>query len=168
MTAKRSAYTIRFSGLGPGRYEYTFHIGEDFFADRPESIIQKAEAEAVVILHKASTNQIELRINGKIWVECVRCLEPFEMPVSVEKTMLIRQVDNPNPEEDDDDRIHISNAAHEIDARPLLYDYLTLQVPYRPVHEDPPCDPELLKFLASDPDQEEKDTWNALRNIKLN
>lgn len=168
MTAKRSAYSIRFSGLGAGRYEYRFHIGDDFFAEQPDSVIQQVDAEAVVVLHKAATIQLELRLDGKITVECVRCLDPLSIPVLVEKTMLVRQVENPNPEEDDDDRIHIAMDAHEIDAAPLLRDYLLLQVPYRPVHENPECDPEILKFLATEPTQEQKDTWSALRNIKLN
>lgn len=179
MTVQRPEYSVKFTGLPPGTHEFRFQIGQEFFRGRTESIIMNADIEAVVTLTKGGTMQLELKCFGWVEVECVRCLEPVRIPVDVEKNLLVRQVENPRPEDDDDDAIHIANHAHAIDLETVLYDYLTLQVPYSPVHPDqengePGCNPEILKFLRKEENTDEKsdekgsDTWEALKNIKLN
>jgi uncharacterized protein len=177
MTAHRSAYTIKFSGLPNGIHAFRFTIDGRFFSNREESIIHDAGIEALVNLNKATTLQLEIRLTGEVVTDCARCLEPVTIPVNVEKHLLVRMVDDPNPEYDDDDSIQVASRAHEIDLEKVFYDYLTLEVPYSPVHQDlengePGCDPEILKFLQQEKESkaEKKDegTWDALKNIKLN
>jgi uncharacterized protein len=179
MTAQRPEYSVKFTGLTAGTHTFRFDIGQDLFRDRTESIIMNADIQAIVDLVKGGTMQLDLKLSGWVEVECARCLEPVRIPVDVQKSLLVRQVENPRPEDDDDDAIHIANHAHAIDLESVLYDYLTLQVPYRTVHPDkengePGCNPEILKFLRSEGAEEEKseekgnDTWDALRNIRLN
>lgn len=180
MTVHRSEYAIKFTGLPNGVHEFGFAITGKFFQNREDTIIHGADIQAHVSLTKGTTMQLGIRMQGYVLVDCVRCLEPVQTPIDMEKTMLVRQVENPNPDDDDDDAINIALHAHEIDLEKIFYDYLTLQVPYSPVHEDkesgePGCDPEILQFLQKKADNEEDDdddenggTWDALKNIKLN
>ena len=177
MTAHRSAYTIKFSGLPLGMHAFAFTIGPDFFSQHEDSIIHEAKVEANVNLSKSTTLQLDIRLNGEVIVDCARCLEPVTIPVDVEKHLLVRMVEKPNPEDDDDDAIQIAENAHEIDLEKVFFDYLTLEVPYSPVHPDqedgtPGCDPEVLKFIqqsqADAAEHKEEGTWDALKNIKLN
>jgi uncharacterized metal-binding protein YceD (DUF177 family) len=177
MTVPRSAYAIKFTGLPNGLHEFRFEIDGRFFSQHEDSIIQNADIEAVATLNKATTLQLTIAMKGQVEVECVRCLEPVTIPLEVEKTLLVRQVEKPNPEDDDDDSIQIASNAHEIALEKVFYDYLTLQVPYSPVHADkengePGCNPEILKYLKREDDNKKEDgdegTWDALKNIKLN
>lgn len=178
MTVHRSAYAIKFTGLPNGIHDFRFELNGRFFENHEDAIIQEAEVEAIVQLNKGTTMRLAIRLAGKVEVECVRCLELVTIPVEVDKNLLVRMVDKPNPEDDDDDSIQIASHAHEIDLEKVFYDYLTLEVPYSPVHPDnadgtPGCDPEVLKFLSKGNDEEKGDegnegTWDALKDIKLN
>lgn len=135
----------------------------------------------LAVLHKGSgAMQLSLKMEGEVEVECVRCLESFKWPVLIEKTLVVRMVDHPENEDDDDDAIHIAKVAHDIELSNTLYDFVSLEVPYNPVHlplEDGSdgCDPEVLKHLqqpgaAPEPEAGDAtdDRWAALRKIKLN
>jgi uncharacterized protein len=173
----RSAYLIKYTGLPVGDHEFDYEIGDTFFKNHEGSIIVKAAIKAGVILHKSSSSMhLTLKLNGTVWVECVKCLDEIALPVDVEKTLLVRLVEKVNVEDDDIDSISVSTHAHEIDMEPHLYDFLTLQVPYSPVHEDdedgnPACNPEVLKYISQQPEDGSKspsERWAALRKLKMN
>lgn len=177
MVENRSAYLIKFTGLPTGDHEFDYEIGDSFFEGREGSIIKKASVKAKVILHKGSTMQLDMQMEGVIRVECMRCLEEMPLEVNVERSLLIRKVDAVSTEEDDVDSISVPANAHDIDMSIHLYDFLTLEVPYSPVHPDdengiPTCNPEALKYIASLKKSAEEnpadDRWAALRKIKMN
>ncbi|MFN8155299.1 MAG: DUF177 domain-containing protein [Bacteroidia bacterium] len=176
-----SPYLLRFIQLPVGIHEFSYTIDGNFFRERENSIIQNAVIQVDVVLHKANTAmQLELSITGEVDVECVRCLESFSMPIDIEKQLVVRMVDHPENEDDDDDAIYIAKSAHEIELSNTLYDFISLEVPYSPVHPqteegEDGCDPEVLRHLQqpAPPASDEKpaegdDRWAALRKIKLN
>ena len=182
VAAHRSEYVIKFTGLPLGVHEYNFEIGDKFFEGVEESIISAANVKVLAVLHKGSgAMQLDLDLDGIVSVECGRCLEEYSLPIDVQKHLLIRMVEKPSREDDDDDSIHIGLSDHEIDLKEHLYDFLTLEVPYLPLHEDnedgtPGCNPEVLKLItnrtepSSEPKPEEptNDRWEALRKLKMN
>lgn len=179
-----SPYLIRFQQLPAGQHEFDFRIDDTFFKDREGSIIQGAKVDVKIILHKnASAINLEMKMVGEVKVDCMRCLEAFNFPVDFEKNLLVRMVDAPSPEDDDIDTIHIAKTAHDIDLTNHLYDFLTLEVPYSPVHPDHTdgatgCNPEILKHIKQVSKEKEDgkggtegggdDRWSELRKIKLN
>lgn len=177
MAEHRSAYLIKYVGLPLGDHEYDYDIGNSFFEGREGSIIKKATVKAKAVLRKGPTMQLDLKLEGIIWVECMRCLEEMTLTINVERTLLIRLVETVSLEEDDVDSISLPSNAHEIDMSIHLYDFLTLEVPYSPVHPDdengiPGCNPEVLKYIASqkeaDAENPANDRWAALRKLKMN
>jgi len=173
----RSAYLIKYTGLPLGDHEYDYEIGNSFFEGRASSIIKKAQVKAKAVLRKGPTMQLDLKLEGIIWVECMRCLEEMTLAVNVERSLLIRLVENVSAEEDDVDSISLPANAHEIDMAIHLYDFLTLEVPFSPVHPDneqgiPECNPEVLKHIASQKEADKlnpaNDRWAALRKLKMN
>jgi uncharacterized metal-binding protein YceD (DUF177 family) len=177
-----SEYVIKFTGIPVGEHEFSFHIGDSFFEHHPATIIRSADVDVKAILRKGSgAMELDLYLSGEVKVECGRCLEEFSMPIDVEKHLLVRMVESPKREDDDDDAIHIALSAHEIDLNDHLYDFLALEVPYIPVHPDdengvPECNPEVLKLIISEkakteaPEKgtPENDRWEALRKLKMN
>ncbi len=176
-----SPYLLRFIQLPAGTHEFSYRIDGTFFHERENSIIHNADIQADAVLTKgAGSMELTLSISGEVEVDCVRCLESFSMPIAIEKHLLVRMVDHPENEDDDDDAIHIAKNAHDIELSTTLYDFISLEVPYSPVHPDNEkgeagCNPEVLKHLhkpADDvqPNEENSgdDRWAALRKIKLN
>ena len=177
-----SPYLIRFMQLPIGQHEFDFRIDDTFFKDREGSIIQQAAVDVKVIFHKtASAMSLDLSMDGDVAVECVRCLESFRMPIEMEKSLLVRLVDQPTAEEDDDDTVFVAKTANELDLSKTIYDFLTLEVPYSPVHAnlengEDGCDPEVLKHIkkaapnasSSEEQPDEDGRWSELKKIKLN
>lgn len=167
-------YVIKFSGLPTGHHQYTFDLTDKFFENREQTIIRKADVTANVVLHKnAGAIQLDMRLEGTVWVECVRCLDEFPLAIATEKTLLVRQVENPSAADDDDDAIHIAQSATEINMDQHLFDFLSLQVPFHPVHPEredgePGCNPEALRHLINPGNTSGDDRWDALKKIKLN
>jgi len=123
--------------------------------------------------------QLELNMSGVASVECVRCLELFKLPLDIHRNLIVRMVEQPSAEEDDVDAITISRTAISIDLEQAIYDFLTLEIPYSPLHPDNPDGSEGCKAGISAParnepaadrkDNEKKDDrWAALKKIRLN
>jgi uncharacterized metal-binding protein YceD (DUF177 family) len=177
-----SPFIIRFIQLPPGDHVFDFRIDDSFFDQREESIIHRAAVDVHAVLHKTSNSMsLDLDFAGDVTVDCVRCLEAFSMPVKLQRNLVVRMVDEPSEEEDDEDAIQISKTAHELDLSRALYDFLTLAVPYHPVHADQAdgtagCDPDVLRHLHQGGTIEEHpngeaegdDRWSILRKIKFN
>jgi uncharacterized metal-binding protein YceD (DUF177 family) len=177
-----SPYIIRFIQLSPGDHTFDFRIADSFFDQREESIIRRAAVDVHAVLHKtANSISLDLSFSGAVTVDCVRCLEPFSLPVDFQRSLLVRMVETPSEEEDDEDAIQVSKTAHDIDLSRALYDFLTLAVPYSPVHPDLEngnlgCDPEVLQHIHQggsieehpDGEAEGDDRWSILRKIKFN
>lgn len=177
-----SPYIIRFNHLPEGIHEFDFDIDDTFFAHREESIIKQATVKATVSLQKDSGGMhLNLSMIGNVSVECVRCLESFSMPISTEKSLLVKVVDEVNEEYDDEDEIYITKKAIDLDLAHCFYDFLTLEIPYSPVHPvddngKETCDPEVIKHIKkqetknAEKDEEKKEDarWSELKKIKLN
>jgi uncharacterized metal-binding protein YceD (DUF177 family) len=85
-------------------------------AQREESIIKQAKVEVKVLLRKDSGGMhLNLSMIGDVAVDCVRCLEGFRLPIEIEKSLLVKMVDEVNEEYDDEDEIYITKKAIEID-----------------------------------------------------
>ncbi|MFM7017135.1 MAG: YceD family protein [Bacteroidota bacterium] len=177
MATHNKDLVIKFISLPAGIHEFNFHMGNEFFEQYSNSIIHKAKLEVKVALQKSTTMEMDIEIDGEVEVECGRCLENFTLPVNAHQHVLIRMVENPDAEDDDNDTIHIANSASEIVLNNHIYDFVTLEIPYNPTHPDiddkPGCVNEALDAL-SDNQEEDKpkeiqdERWSALKKIKLN
>lgn len=175
-----SPFSLRFNHLPAGEHEFDYRIDDTFFKDREGSLIHAADVMVTAILHKsAGSMQLELMMSGVVSVECVRCLELFKLPLDIHRTLIVRMVEQPSVEEDDVDAITISRTAISIDLEQAIYDFLTLEIPYSPVHPDKVDGSEGCKAGESAPDSKEPpasredsekndDRWAALKKIRLN
>ena len=175
-----SPFSLRFNHLPAGEHEFDYRIDDAFFKDRESSLIHGADVKVTAILHKSpGSMQLELNMSGVVSVECVRCLELFNLPLDIHRTLLVRMVEQPAAEEDDVDAITISRTAISIDLEQAVYDFLTLEIPYSPVHPDHAdgsagckagVSGQVTKGPTIDREENEKndDRWAALKKIRLN
>lgn len=172
-------YKIQFAGLSVGQHDFEFEVGDSFFEDLEYSEIRKGSIHLDLKLLKQSTMLVlEFNLSGTVKVNCDRCGEEFDMPISGQYRLIVKLGGHETGTEDDD-IITVSPTEHEIEFSQFLYEYIALSLPIKRVHPDnedgeSTCDPDAMKLLG-DLLTEEKETekesdprWSQLKNIKLN
>jgi len=168
---KLKEYTIPISGLKEGVHQFDFQIDSTFFEHFEASPIQKADLRVDFYFDKQSSMYVLIfEVNGKVSVECDRCLEEFEMPIKSSNT-LIAKFDA--SEADEMDIIHISKTAIEIELAEFIYEFIVLSVPIMKKHEDAgeECPEDVFDYLdkeeeAADEAPNNNPFLDALKNFK--
>ncbi len=165
-------FVIPFVGLSTGNHQFEFEIDDKFFASFEYSEIKEARAHVNLDLEKQDRMLVlNFSITGAIRVICDRCLGEFDMPVTIEEEYFIK-FGHEHKEEDDNVLVISENETH-IDITSLIFDYMSLQIPYRVVHPDDvngisQCDPEVLARIEQLSAHKEKDSqWDALKDLNL-
>jgi uncharacterized protein len=167
-------YTIPFTGLKLGKHVFEYDIKDEFFQEFEYSLVKKADLKCVVELEKQETMMIlDFDIKGAIGVTCDKCLSDFPQPLEVEEQQIARFSDEEVAE--DDEIITLGKNDHEINIAGLIYEYVTVAVPFINTCGDegntPFCDKDMLdklaKLSANDEQTEQADPrWEALKKFK--
>lgn len=174
-------YSIAHKGLSIGNHDFNFKVNDDFFAAFDYSQVQKGDVNVDLKVEKQS-NMLILNFNleGKVTVECDRCLDEFDQKIEFESKLIVRFDESET--EGDGDIMWLSSAETEVDLAQYIYESIILSLPYRLVHPDKEngesgCNPEILakfKIVSEDEFEEitskENDTkrspWAKLQQIK--
>lgn len=140
-------YIIRFSSLKDGVHEYDFTIGKQFFEHIDYSEIKNAELEVNLFLEKTTTMMIlNFGITGQVEVMCDRCTDDFNLEIETFDELIYRFGDE---ELDDDKVIIIFPNEIEIDIIHPLYEFISLAIPSRRIHEDSKdCNKDMIKDIS--------------------
>ncbi|MCS6818447.1 MAG: DUF177 domain-containing protein [Chitinophagales bacterium] len=174
-------FSIPFVGLKLGIHEFFYDLDKAFFDHFPDSPIGECDVKVKLEFDKKETFFIlNFFIDGKVTVECDRCLALYEKEIFGDYSCVIKLTDNSPRFNDDDEIIYISKDDTHFDVSHLLYEYVALCLPLRkiPCREpglDERCDKEVLKYLRQHvEDTREQDIvdprWEALKkwNSDLN
>lgn len=170
-------FKIPFAGLELGKHEFEFEIDDKFFSFFEYSIVEKASLKAQVNLNKLEAMlQLHFHIEGTVGLECDTCLKEVNYPLDVEEDVAVKfEREDWNEEEKNEDIIVLSDHDHELDIKNLLYEYITVAIPYYPKCEmaGEECDPEMTKIIHKDLSPENKEEeidprWEKLKRIKNN
>ncbi len=170
---KASEFTIPFKGLSTGFHEFTYEVNHLFFEEIKYSEIKKGQIEIGLTLEKQETMLVlNFRIDGLVEVNCDRCLEPFNYPISGEQQLIV-QFGNSFKEETDE-IIIIPENDHEINIAPFVYEYVYLLLPLQTIHPenkdgDMTCDNEVIERLNRLNKHNQTDPrWDTLKKLKKN
>ena len=84
-------YTIPFKGLKEGKHDFNFVVDNSFFEQFESSEVKRGVVNVQVELIKHSQFlELQFDINGKITVNCDRCLEPFVSGITHQTMLYIR------------------------------------------------------------------------------
>jgi len=165
-------FVIPFVGLSAGNHQFEFEIDDKFFASFEYSEIKKARVKVSLDLNKQERMLVlNFKLSGTLQVLCVRCLDEFDMPVEIFEEYFIKF--GPEHREEDDNVLVITENETHIDVAQLIFDYLSLSVPYRVVHPDDEngvslCNPEVIKKIEELSARKENESqWDALKNLNL-
>lgn len=136
-------YTIVWKGLAPGTYRYDFVADDALFEACGSTEIRGGRCDVHVEMVRAErTLDMQVAIRGAVIVPCDRCLEECSVPVDYSARLLVRISDEQG--EYDGEVMWVAPAAGEVDLAQYVYESIVLSLPYRRVHPDGECDPDML------------------------
>jgi uncharacterized metal-binding protein YceD (DUF177 family) len=173
-------YIIRFSSLKDGVHEFDYTIGKEFFEHIDYSEVKNAKLEVNLFLEKTPTMMIlNFGITGQVEVMCDMCTDDFYIDIETFDEIIYRFG---NEDLGDEKIIVIYPNEIEIDITHPMYEFISLAIPSRRVHEDKnDCNKDMLKdisnYLLVDDDsseaiddiEESKEIdprWSALNKLK--
>lgn len=153
-------YSLNLFGLKNGRNQVEFEIDDDFLTHFPKALMSGCQAKAVLTIDKFTSHlQIHFDLTGTVKVECDRCAEEMLLPIAAEHTVIYSYEKKFKNQDDEElDIVYI----HENDNRLVLvqdfYDFLTIALPLRKVHEDvgESCPDYISQYLVNQTDEEEE------------
>jgi len=171
-------FSIPFTGLKIGKHQFDFEIDNSFFDAFEYSLVKKGKLKADIELDKQETMLIlQIHIAGTIELDCDKCLAMFNAPVNVSERQIVKFAED-NLESDDLEIIILNKKESSIDVSGILYELVTVSVPYIKICEQngdgAQCDKEMITRLESltveSQQEEDKNTedprWEALRKLK--
>jgi uncharacterized protein len=162
-------YTISFTGLTIGEYEFDFEVDKTLFEEYENEDIQDANVSLNVLLKKEERMlTFDFSFEGVLNVLCDRCLDPLDINVKGVNTLFVKFGDK--FEEEDDDVIIIPNKEHKIDLSQYIYEYILLQKPMQCVHQEGKCNKDMLERINKKEENTNESIdprWATLRDIKF-
>jgi uncharacterized protein len=166
-------YSIPFTGLKLGKHEFDYVITDTFFDEFEYSLVKKANVQCYVELDKQETMLIlNFHIKGVVDMACDRCLAAFPLPLDIHEQQIAKFAEE--EVDQNEEIITLSKNDHDIDVAGLIYEYITVAVPFVATcgneGNTPNCDKEMLdrlnKLSGSEDENKGPDPrWDALRNI---
>ncbi len=167
---KRDKIIIPFEGLKDGIHEFDFSIGDTFFQNFENSLIEKGEFEIKIEFEKKpSFFQFDLTYKGHIETICDRCLDDLKLNMKGNVAYIVKVTEKLNDEEDD--IIYLSPNEQELDLTHLVYENIHLALPIKKAHKSKKdCNPEVIKKLeeiniTEEKNEEHDPRWDALKNL---
>ncbi|MBP6334425.1 MAG: DUF177 domain-containing protein, partial [Bacteroidia bacterium] len=163
---------------GEGEHEFEYHVDDSFFKKFEHSPVQHGDVEVLVVVEKKENMlKFDFTMGGELIVSCDRCLEDLELELESYNELIVKFGEVKAEQEVAEDVVILPSKERELDISRFIYEYITLLIPMRNVHEDengdPTCDPQILKELGKhgvNPEGEHPSDprWDALKNINLN
>ncbi|MCG8474771.1 MAG: DUF177 domain-containing protein [Cytophagales bacterium] len=126
-------YLIELYKLKNELQEFTFEIDHKFFECFEESIIEKGELTVVAKLDKTdSISPLNIMIKGKVELTCDKSLDLFSYPLEIEHKLVLKYGEE--FDDSDDTIIIVDRNQPEINIAPYIYEFVTLEIPFRKLH----------------------------------
>ena len=159
-------YIIPLNGWAAGEREYRWLAGIKFFQKFDNSEILDAAVEVKAKAVKSGHYiGVDLDVQGSVTVPCDRCLEDLTLPVEAHPSFSVKFGEEASSEEEMQEGsreilfLDASNA--DLDLSQVIYDYVCLSLPLQRVHAEGECNPDTVRFLGQEPENEEAGETNS-------
>ena len=159
-------YIIPLNGWAAGEREFRWQAGIKFFQKFDNAEILDAavdiDARAVKSGHYIG---VDLDIRGSVTVPCDRCLEDLTLPVEAHPAFSVKFGEEASSEEEmregSREILFLDASDAELDLSQVIYDYVCLSLPMQRVHAEGQCNPDTVRFLSQEPEDEEAGDTNS-------
>ena len=139
------AYQIDLRNLSGDSHEYTYSLGDAFFAELSASEIQKGSLNVSLKLKKIQKSfNLYFHIEGFVFVQCDRCLQDLRLDVAIDEEVNVRLGAIPS---EGDEVVVVSEKDGILDVAWLIYEFIMLHLPMVRMHAEGECDKEMIKAL---------------------
>lgn len=146
MVGKFDSYNIQLKTMEVGKSEFEYHLDNDFFGMIGEEEIQKGDIKCKVTVTKATKqSEFNFSLEGKVVVECDRCLEEMDQPIKTTGHLVVRF--GKEFKDDGDDIVVVPEEQGFINIAWFLYEFVTLAIPIKHVHPYGLCNKNMSKKL---------------------
>ena len=143
-------YPIAYKGLKNGSYEFDFQVDDKLFEAYDRVEIKGGRCDAHIDLKRSETMlEMEVTIKGEVICECDRCLEDCPVAVDYAGNLVVKFSDE--IDDYDGEVMWISPSEDKVDLTQYIYESIVLSLPYRRVHEEGKCNPEMLASFTTEP-----------------
>ena len=141
-------YAIPYKGLKSGSYDFDFQVDNALFEAYDCEEVRGGDCQVRVKLNRAETMlELNVSIKGEVICECDRCLEDCPIAIDYNRDLVVKFSDE--IDEYDGDVMWLSPAEDSLDLTQYIYESIILSLPYRRVHEEGGCNPEMLAAFAT-------------------
>jgi len=173
---EENKYSIQFSGLAEGKYQFEFQISKDLLEIYGQTEINDMNIKVDALMEKTSRHMaFVFHIEGVINVQCDRCLDYFDLELNFDNKLHVIFGEETSDITDIDDRMVLSRKEDKIDLAKHFYDYINLQIPLKKIHSDDEngdstCNKKMLdnleKFLGEQsPSNKVDPRWDKLKHL---
>jgi len=173
--SSQSFYNIAFRGLSQGKHTFEYEIDGKFFSEFEGGVVEEGRVNVCLTLEKQSALMVlNFDLKGEVSVQCDRCLEMYDQPISGSDQIFVKFGDKEF--EEGDDVIWVGANDNQLNVAQLIYEFICLAIPIKRVHPDDEngnstCDPEMIEKLDKYVIREEKESnpvWNDLKKLLNN
>jgi uncharacterized metal-binding protein YceD (DUF177 family) len=168
-------FIIPLNGLAAGESRFSWHAGKEFFEEFGNTEILAADIDIEVVAEKSGRYLgIDCEVDGKVTVECDRCLEDLDIMIGTDIMLSVKYGSEENSDdhqEGEREVLFVPQDEAELDLSQIIYDYVCLSLPMQRVHEDGGCNPETMRYYAAgevealeEPEQQEN-PFAALKDM---
>lgn len=147
------AYTLSVAGLSLGMHNFGYELNNEFLDQFEQDLLNTIDIKVDLNLEKAERHMVlSFAFKGHFTSNCDRCLNPVQLAVDFEDSIIVRMDSQAQEKEDDDEIWWIKDETEQIDLSQYFYDCLMLQRPLRlicPLDSEgrETCDPKVLSLL---------------------
>jgi uncharacterized metal-binding protein YceD (DUF177 family) len=146
-------YSIAYKGLKSGDYDFDFQVDDTLFEAYDRVEIKGGSCQAHVAMKRSDTMlELNVTIAGEVICECDRCLEDCPITVDYEGELVVKFSDE--IDDYDGEVMWISPSEDMLDLTQYIYESIVLSLPYRRVHEEGGCNPDMLASFQQISEQE--------------
>jgi len=147
-----SRYSIDCRSLADGLHAFDFKVDDSLFAAMESNEIKGGECDVHIEAQKSeSMMTLDVAISGKAVVECDRCLEDCDVPVDYRGQLTVRFSDTLH--DYDGEQMWIARG-ESLSLAQYIYESIVISLPYRRVHPDGECNPDMLSRFTPAEDNE--------------
>ena len=149
-------YSIDYMSLPNGLHTFDFEVDDTLFSDMESNEIKGGNCKVHACLNCSDSKlDVNIVISGSVIVECDRCLEDCNIPVDFSGLLTVRFSDL---QHDYDGDVMWIAKGDQLSLKQYIYESIVISLPYRRVHEEGGCNPEMMaRFTAAEIDIEEEE-----------
>lgn len=169
-------FKIPYVGLKNGLHSFIYNIDGTFFNFFENSLVNEASLKVEALLDKRDAGffTMQITLEGKVQVECDRCSEAFDYPISTENKIIIKFENDDDLVEEEADVLYINRTDTILDIAHLIYEFTILALPIQKIHPldekgKSTCNKEVLEILEKNEDKTNDspdERWAILEKLK--